>query len=166
MATTLAPPSIHIYTIYYICSDCQRHRLYVWPRSSKWKDKWEQVTKPIPISPIQVNYWILGNTWEARVTRMTLLRNPNLNPSAANFYTAAAVGHWGKDLFHILNREQERGSRSWWLLTLYHPNESVEICYKDIETIPGRLRNYEESEENFFWENLSWKKRGDITWEN
>ena len=64
--------------------------------------------------------WILGNTGEARMTRMTLLRNPNLNPSAANFYTAAAVGHWGKDLFHILNREQERGSRSWCFLTLYH----------------------------------------------
>ena len=90
--------------------------------------------------------WILGNTGEARMTRMarmTLLRNPNLNPSAANFYTAAAVGHWGKDLFHILNREQERGSRSWWLLTLYHPNESVEICYKDIDTIWDDSRKVE-----------------------
>ena len=48
----------------------------------------------------------------ARMTRMTLLRNPNLNPSAANFYTAAAVGHWGKDLFHILNREQERAVKA------------------------------------------------------
>ena len=170
MATTLAPPSIHIYTIYVVIV---KGTDYMFGQGApNERINGNKLQNLFPSLRFKWINWILGNTGEARMTRMarmTLLRNPNLNPSAANFYTAAAVGHWGKDLFHILNREQERAVKAdgfWLYITQMKVLRYVTKILIQFETIPGRLRNYEESEENFFWENLSWKKRGDITWEN